>query len=215
MDATKKQPQRKLQSPEYKRAKRAWRVMKRRCLEQGFKDWPRYGGAGILIAPQWVENFAQFLADVGLPPTTEHWLGRLDTSAHYVPGNVIWTLHAPQMSRRQFCRKVIVKGNAITPAQAARDPGQPTRNTVIRRWESGFSLEQPKLAKLYRRSMWLTYQGQTLPLPEWARRIGLPRGTLYQRIRKGMPLETAMTQQRYATHRTPKTERPDHEHRQT
>ncbi len=30
-----------------------------------------------------------------------------------------------------------------------------------------------------------------------------------------MPLEEAMTQQRYATQRKPKTERPDHEHRQT
>lgn len=205
MDATKKQLQHKSQSPDLKRAKRAWRVMKRRCLEPGFKDWSRYGGAGILIAPQWVNSFDQFLADMGLPPTPEHWLARLDTSAHYVPGNVIWTLHAPQMSRRQFCRKVIVNGQAITPAQAAREPGKPTRNTVIRRWESGFSVEQPSLARLDRRSMWLTFQGQTMPLPEWARRIGLPHGTLYQRIRKGMPLEKAMTQQRYVTSTKPKT----------
>lgn len=179
--------------------------MKRRCLEPGFKDWPRYGGAGILIAPQWLASFAQFLADVGLPPTPEHWLGRLDTAAHYVPGNVVWTQRMPQMNRRQFCRSVILQGQALTPAQAARQPGQPSRNTVLRRWEAGFSLEHPKLAKLYRRSLWITHQGQTLPLPEWARRIGLPHRTLYQRIKRGMPLERAMTQQRYATNETPKT----------
>lgn len=198
MSATKKQSPPKSQSPELKRAKRAWRVMKRRCLEPGFKDFPRYGGSGILIAPQWLASFEQFLSDAGLPPTLDHWLGRLDTAAHYVPGNVVWTLRTPQMNRRKYCRKVIVQGQAITPAQAARQSGQPTRNTVLRRWEAGFSLEHPMLAKLYRRSLWLTYQGQTLPLPDWARRIGLPHGTLYQRIRKGMPLERAMTTQRYA-----------------
>ncbi len=204
MEPMKKQPLRKLQSTEFKRAKRAWRVMKRRCLEPGFKDWPRYGGAGILIAPQWLTNFDQFLTDMGLPPTPEHWLGRMDTAAHYVPGNVVWTLRTPQMSRRQFCRKVILNGKAVTPEQVAREQGQPTRNTVLRRWEAGFSLEQPQLARLSRRSLWLTHQGQTLPLPEWARRIGLPHGTLYQRIKGGMPLEKAMTQQRYATNGNPK-----------
>lgn len=208
MDPTLKPLRRKLQSPEYKRVKRAWRVMKRRCLEKRFKDWPRYGGAGIRIAPQWLHNFNQFLADVGLPPTLEHWLARLDTAAHYVPGNVIWTLRTPQMSRRQFCRKVVVNGQFMTAAQAGREPGQPTRSTVVRRWERGFSLDQPKLAKAYLKSVWLTYRGLTLPLPEWARRIGLPYRTLHQRIKRGMPLEKAMTQQRYATNGSPKTERP-------
>lgn len=175
------------------RARNAWRVMKRRCSEPGFKDYPRYGGAGIRICPQWLASFDQFLKDVGLPPSTRHWLGRKDTAGHYVPENVLWTDCAPQQRRRQFCRKVIVHGQVMTAAEAGRLPNQPTRNSVLRRWDAGLSLEHPQMPKIYRRSMWLTYQGETLPLPEWARRIGLPSPVLWKRVKGGMPIERAMT----------------------
>ncbi len=96
--------------------------MKRRCLEPGFKDFKRYGGAGIKICPQWLTSFDQFLADVGTPPTPHHWLGRKDTSRHYTPENTLWTERLPQMNRRQFCRKVIVQGKTLTAAEAGRLP---------------------------------------------------------------------------------------------
>lgn len=168
--------------------------MKRRCLEQGFKDWPRYGGSGILIAPQWVENFAQFLADMGLPPTSEHWLGRLDTAAHYVPGNVAWTLQTPQMNRRQYCRMVVVNGQFMTAAQAERVLGGPTRTSILDRWNAGYSLEQPIVKKRGMRARRIVWDGQDLSLSQWARLLGLSYKTLYQRVNRGMPLEVAMTQ---------------------
>lgn len=133
----KKQSPRKSQSQELKRAKRAWRVMKRRCLEPGFKDFPRYGGSGILIAPQWLESFEQFLADVGLPPTLDHWLGRLDTAAHYVPGNVVWTLRTPQMNRRKYCRKVIVQGHPRDAEVIARSDDMLARRI---KWATGMEV---------------------------------------------------------------------------
>lgn len=180
-------------SPERKRARNAWRVMRRRCLEPAFRDFPRYGGAGIRICPQWLASFEQFLADVGLPPSPKHWLGRKDTSKHYTPENCLWTEPTQQKQRRQFCRKVMAQGKTLTAAEVARLPGQPTRNTVVRRWEAGFSLEHPKRAKLYKRSMWLTYQGETLPLPEWARRHGLPNSLVWNRIKRGMPPSEAFS----------------------
>lgn len=184
------------QSPERKRAKRAWQTMKRRCLEPGFRSFTRYGGSGIRICPQWMD-FPQFLSDMGVPPSPEHWLGRLDTSKHYTPDNTIWTLRNPQMRRRQYCRRVIVQGETLTAAEAGRLPGLPTRNTVLRRWEAGFSLQNPKLPKIYKRSMWLTHLGETLPLPIWAQRIGVPNSLLWSRINRGMPIELAMTPKRF------------------
>lgn len=175
-----------------KREASAWRVMHRRCRDKKFKDYPRYGGAGILICPQW-QSFDQFITDVGPAPSRDAWLGRLDTAGNYAPGNAIWTTHDEQMRRRQFCRKVTIDGQTMTAAEAGRLPGLPSRNSVLHRVAGGFSLEAPKLAKLYRASMWITHQGETLPLPEWARRIGLPRPMLWHRIKSGMPLAKAMT----------------------
>lgn len=181
------------------REKSAWRVMRRRCLDPNFKDFPRYGGAGIRVCPQWIASFPQFLADVGTSPTREHWLCRLDTLGHYMPDNVIWSTRDEQQRRRQFCQIVTIKGKAMTAAEAGRLEGMPTRNTVIRRWKEGFSPAQPRGMKLYARSMWITYQGETLPVPAWAKRLGLPHSRLWSRIKRGMPLDQAMTPTRYRT----------------
>jgi hypothetical protein len=175
-----------------KREASAWRVMRRRCLELKFKDYPLYGGAGIKICPQW-QSFDQFIADMGPAPSPAHWLGRRDTAGHYTPENVIWTTQPEQERRRQFCRMVTIRDKTMTAAEAGRLPGLPSRNSVLHRVAGGFSLEAPKLAKLYRASTWITHQGETLPLPEWARRIGLPRHRLWQRIKRGMPVEKALT----------------------
>jgi hypothetical protein len=184
---------RPLQTPEQKRAKSAWRVMKRRCLEQTFQDFPRYGGAGITICPQWIVSFQEFLTDIGLPPSPDHWLGRWDVTGHYTPDNCHWTLPTPQKNRRAYCQHVVVSGQTMTAAQAGRLPDQPTRDSVLRRWQAGFKLESPPAAKLYKKSIWITHNGQTLPTPVWAHLLGIPSSVLWCRIKSGMPIERALT----------------------
>lgn len=174
-----------------KRERSAWRAMHRRCNEPGHKDYPRYGGAGIGVCQRWA-TFANFLADMGPAPSAEHWLGRLDVTGHYEPGNVIWTTHDPQVRRRQYCRKVSIGGESMTAAEAGRVPGQPTRNSVLNRVAAGFDLDGPKLPKIYRRSIWLEHEGVKLPLPDMARLFGIPRRRLWARLKKGWPLERAL-----------------------
>jgi hypothetical protein len=175
-----------------KRERNAFRVMHRRCLEPNFKDFWRYGGAGITISPRWLNEFAQFIEDMGPAPTGAHWLGRLDVTGDYTQENTIWTTHDPQVRRRQYCHRVEVGGQTMTPTEAARLPGQPTGNSVLRRAQAGYNLDQ-HMPRIDKRSSWLTYQGETLPLPEWARRIGLPRRALWMRIKQGWPIERALT----------------------
>ena len=175
-----------------KRERSAFRVMRRRCLEPQFKDFWRYGGAGVSISPRWLHDFAQFMDDMGSAPTGAHWLGRLDVTGDYTPENTTWTTHDPQIRRRQYCHQVEDAGQTMTPAEAARLPGQPTGNSVLHRAQAGYSLDL-HMPRIDKRSTWLTYQGETLPLPEWARRIGLPRHTLWRRIKQGWPIERALT----------------------
>lgn len=193
----------------HQREASAFRVMHRRCLEPKFRDYPRYGGASppITICPQWLRNWNQFMADVGPAPTTEHWLGRRDVKLGYTPENTIWTLPTPQKRRRAYCHKVTLGGQTMTVAEAGRLPGQPTRNSVLRRMKAGFSLQAPKLAKLYRKSKWLTWNGETLPLPEWARRLGLPSQLMWARVKAGMPLERVMHPTRFQPYR-PRSSKP-------
>ena len=189
---------------QFKRERNAWRVMIRRCTEPGQKDWPRYGGAGITVCPEWMESFDQFLRDMGPAPTQTHWLGRLRVLENYAPGNCLWTTQPPQERRRTYCRRVSINGQVVTAAEAARSIGV-RHATVLRRVASGFQLENPPAAKLYRASKWLTHNGETLPLPQWAKRIGLPSQVLWQRINRGIPVEKALTPGRFRTNGQPAT----------
>lgn len=43
----------------------------------------------------------------------------------------------------------------------------------------------------------LTYQNQTLDLCVWARKYGMPTGTLWSRLKRGWSLEKALKNKRY------------------
>ena len=173
----------------------AWRVMLKRCTNPRHKDFPRYGGAGITVCPTWAASFTAFLNDMGRAPSPTHWLGRLDVRQGYAPGNCLWTTQPEQQRRRAYCRKVPIGFRAVTAAEAARLPGQPTRNSVLRRMASGypFAVQAPRID---RRSTWLTFNGESLPLPELARRHGIPRILLWERLKAGWSLDRALNPQR-------------------
>lgn len=190
-----------------KRARSAWYAMRKRCLNPKAHAWDRYGGAGITICPQWA-TFDQFLKDMGQPPTADHWLGRKDVKGHYTPSNCVWTLPDQQQRRRAFCHRVHLQdGSVLTAAEAARLPGMPKFWGVRNRMRRGYSLELPQPARVYRASKWITWQGQTLPTPEWARRLGVRPYVLWQRLSRGMPLAQAMTPG-LMRHRSPQNPKP-------
>jgi hypothetical protein len=132
--------------------------------------------------------------DMGPAPTPKHWLGRLDVTKGYYPENCCWTTHEEQMRRRAFCRKVNLNGQRVTLAEASRMLNMD--DAVFRRRivEYGRTLkEASQRGRLTRRNdILLTYCGETLPLPEWARRTGLPLKRLRDRLRRGWPADRAL-----------------------
>lgn len=74
-------------TPEY----RAWGNMKTRCVNPNdAKRFARYGGRGIAIDPEWMEDFAAFLAHIGPRPSAGMSVDRIDNERGYEPGNVRW-----------------------------------------------------------------------------------------------------------------------------
>jgi hypothetical protein len=119
-------------SPEYS----SWIAMRRRCNSPIDKDYPRYGGRGISICPQW-DDFATFLSDMGPRPdgTT---LDRIDGSRGYEPGNVRWAPATVQGRNRRGTFIWNIKGQtfgSITEAAKAFAVSSQT----IHRWVNGFA----------------------------------------------------------------------------
>ena len=76
-------------------------AMLSRCTNTQHKDYPNYGGRGVLVQPEWIESFDNFLADVGLRP--EHTsLDRISPNRHYTKDNVRWaSQHVQNMNKRK------------------------------------------------------------------------------------------------------------------
>jgi hypothetical protein len=75
--------------------------MIRRCENPNDQAYPRYGGRGITVCPEWRADFAAFLRDVGRRPNPELSIDRIDNDRGYEPGNVRWATAKQQANNRR------------------------------------------------------------------------------------------------------------------
>jgi hypothetical protein len=89
-----------------------WNNIKKRCLNPknaGFKNW---GGRGITIAPEWIDDFQAFhdyvTQNLG-PRPKGYTLDRIDNDGNYEPGNLRWAPRSQQNlnSRRSRVSKIL------------------------------------------------------------------------------------------------------------
>lgn len=76
-----------------------WREMKKRCSNPRHAAYQNYGGRGIKVCERW-HDFGLFVADMGMPPTAEHSIDRMEGSGDYEPGNCRWATKAEQANNR-------------------------------------------------------------------------------------------------------------------
>ena len=91
--------------------------MVRRCTQETHKDYPHYGGSGITIHPGWLNNPANFFAEVGPAPGTEYQIDRIDSRQGYIPGNVRWVTSKTNNRNRQNNRLLMYQGFIRTAAE--------------------------------------------------------------------------------------------------
>lgn len=96
-----------INTPEYQ----AWSAMKDRCLNPKSSNYPRWGGRGIKVHPEWAGDFMAFYLDVGPRPTPKHSLDRIDNDGNYEPGNVRWATKKEQADNRRPCPSGPEHGN--------------------------------------------------------------------------------------------------------
>jgi intein-encoded DNA endonuclease-like protein len=111
--------------------------MKRRCLDQNDKDYPRYGGSGVTVDAAWAESFELFYAHIGARPrgTT---LDRKDNSKGYEAGNVRWATAREQQSNRRDSWFVQI-GDKIFQSQEEAAAAYGISATTIIRWCEGYT----------------------------------------------------------------------------
>jgi hypothetical protein len=81
----------------------AWLAMRQRCQNPGNCNFPRYGARGIKVCDRW-QKFENFLADVGVRPTKDHSIDRINNEGGYEPSNVRWATRSEQQHNKRTTR---------------------------------------------------------------------------------------------------------------
>lgn len=76
-----------------------WHGIKLRCYNKKAIDYKRYGGRGIKMHKEWIDNSAKFIIDIKNsigPRPQDKTLDRIDNSGNYEPGNLRWATNEEQ-----------------------------------------------------------------------------------------------------------------------
>jgi hypothetical protein len=162
-----------------------WAGMIQRCTNPSAHCYDRYGGSGITVCERW-KDFANFLEDMGLKPSPDRTLDRIDPHKGYCPENCRWATPKEQARNRKDAVWVEVNGEKLRIWEAAQKTG--IRESALRsRAHSG------KPASDLPRG-WMVAFGRTQSREAWSKETGVPSRVILARLQHGWRPERAVSQ---------------------
>ena len=121
---------------------RIWCGIKTRCLNPNVVEYPRYGGRGISICSEWINNYKTFYDwAISHGYSDQLTIERIDTNGNYEPNNCKWSTSKEQANNRRNNTLVRYNGKTNTLSQWAELYGMSCA-TLCGRLKRGWTIEQ-------------------------------------------------------------------------
>lgn len=102
-----------------------WQAMKRRCLNKKSSGYSNYGGRGISVCREWSASYESFLTDMGLPPSMDSQIDRIDNNGNYEKKNCRWVSRSENARNKRNTVVVAAFGEVRTLQEWSEIKGIP------------------------------------------------------------------------------------------
>ena len=171
-----------------------WLNMHRRCTDPTVLSFKNYGLRGIAVDPRWLV-FQNFYDDMGDKPSPAHSLERIDNDANYSPKNCRWATAKEQAQNRRTNKIIDYNGEKIVLAELARRFNI-CDDTLISRLNNNWPIERSLKEPAWNQKT-ITLDKITLTIPAWAKKTGISRRTICDRLSKGWDAKRILTKIRH------------------
>lgn len=138
-------------SGEYK----SWMGMRERCYNPKARGYADYGGRGIAMCAEWINDFEKFRTDMGPKPGPEYSIERSNNDLGYSRANCVWATRKQQQGNRRNSRLLTHDGRTQCMGAWATEVGLAHSTLKMRidvmGWDIAKSLSQPSRKRTNRR----------------------------------------------------------------
>ena len=163
-------------------------------------DYKRYGGRGIKICDEWLndkESFYQWAINNGYKEGLQ--IDRIDNNGNYEPSNCRWVTFKQNNNNRRDNIQYIINGESHTMSEWCDIYNVPFGrvNTRVRslHWDIERALNEPSHTVVRT----ATINGVTKSIYKWADEAGVARSTLCKRLKRGYSIEEALKKENFRT----------------
>ena len=139
----------------YTRLYRIWADMKNRCLNPNLSKYRRYGGRGIQVCDEWLNDFQAFCDwSMANGYREDLTIDRIDNDGNYCPENCRWATQTVQQNNKSSNHLLTYDGQTFTITEWATRMNIHKDTLMDRIYKHGWSIEKAfttpvKLHKTY------------------------------------------------------------------